>query len=280
MFLPKISVLVILLALLSGCGSSSTGPAAIKQPEPLPSPSPSPQPGEEALEPASAPYDVQAYQAVIDDAYLQAPTSTKLIAHGDFDGQYNQYFFIPKQGNAWMTFRVSGDHKRSELRQISEWYVNDANYVYQLSGEVKIIDPLAESVDEITFMQIHDVTKNSNAINKPLLRVVWLRERSGIQNNYWAVIKANACLECSEYDKIPLGAYSADEVANIQITVKNSRMSIAFNDQVNPQIDEYDISYWDHLESYFKAGVYNQTDGTATVQFKSLNFLKIPINNN
>jgi len=210
---------------------------------------------------------------VLDDSYLQAPTSTKLIAQGDFSGEYNQYFYIPGSGNKWMTFEVTGDHKRSELRQVSEWYGDDQSYLYKMIGEVLVEDPQDGDVDEITFMQVHDVTNNSNAINLPLVRLVWLRERDGISNHYWAVIKEDACKTCSNYEKIDLGAHSTS-ATKFEIRIKDSKLTIKVNGSANSDINSYDIGYWDHLENYFKAGVYNQDSGTGVVQFKTLKYYK------
>ncbi len=35
---------------------------------------------------------------------------------------------------------------------------------------------------------------------------------------------------------------------------------------------DMDVSYWDGLENYYKAGVYNQDPGRSRVEFESLHF--------
>ncbi|GAL25231.1 alginate lyase precursor [Vibrio variabilis] len=219
----------------------------------------------------TAPYSYTQYQSVLDDSYLQAPTSTKLIKQGDFAGQYNQYFHVPDFGNQWMTFSVTGDHKRSELRQVYEWYSDDGD-LNKMIGEVFIDSPLSGSVDEITFMQVHDVTNNGNAINKPLLRLVWLRERNNIENGIWAVIKKDADVSSRSYDKIYITQHLESQPIKFEVRIQNNEMTIKKDGAAINGLSKYDISYWSNLESYFKAGVYNQDDGTGTVQFKSLKY--------
>lgn len=171
------------------------------------------------------PYSYSQYQSVLDDSYLQAPTSTKLIKQGDFAGQYNQYFHVPDNGNTWMTFTVEGDHKRSELRQVYEWYTDDGD-VNKMIGEVYIQSPLEGEVDQITFMQIHDVTNNGNAINLPLLRLVWYRERDGIENGLWAVIKQDADENSDQYDKIFISQHDDTQAVKIEVRVENNMMTV------------------------------------------------------
>ncbi len=219
----------------------------------------------------SAPYDQTKYQPVLNDSKLQAPDSSTLINQGEFEGQYNQYFYVPDSGNLWMTFEVTGDHARSELRQITTWYTSEPTTINKMIGNTLIVDPQLGSVDEITFMQVHDVTDNGNAINKPLVRLVWMREYQGVEDHYWAVIKADACESCDNYDKIDLGEYR-DSAVKFEIRLGNNELSIKRDDVTHSEINGYDVSYWGELESYFKAGVYNQTSGTGVVQFESLNY--------
>lgn len=219
----------------------------------------------------SAPYDQSKYQPVLDDSKLQAPDSSTLIDNGDFEGQYNEYFYVPDSGNEWMTFEVTGDHARSELRQMSTWFTSDSSVLHKMIGNVLVVEPLEGEVDELTFMQIHDVTDNGNAINLPLVRLVWMREYEGISDHFWAIIKEDTCEDCENYDKIDLGEYR-DSAVKFEIRVENNELSIKRDDVTHSEINKYDVSYWGELENYFKAGVYNQDDGTGMVQFESLNY--------
>ena len=92
----------------------------------------------------SAPYDQTKYQPVLNDSKLQAPDSSTLINQGEFEGQYNQYFYVPDSGNLWMTFEVTGDHARSELRQITTWYTSEPTTINKMIGNTLIVDPQLE----------------------------------------------------------------------------------------------------------------------------------------
>ncbi|MDP5255355.1 MULTISPECIES: polysaccharide lyase family 7 protein [unclassified Vibrio] len=219
----------------------------------------------------SAPYDIARYQSVLDESKLQAPNSATYIANGDFEGQYNQYFYVPDTGNAWMTFEVTGDHARSELRQVNNWYTSDTQYLNKMIANVLVDDPLTGEVDEITFLQVHDVTSNSNAINLPLVRIVWMREYDDVSDHYWAIIKEDACESCKNYAKIDLGEYR-DSAVKFEIRIENNALTIKRDSVTHSEINKLDISYWGELESYFKAGVYNQDSGTGRVQFESLKY--------
>lgn len=215
----------------------------------------------------SAPYDNERYQPALDASKLQAPGSNTLISQGDFEGQYNQYFYVPGSGHEWMTFEVMGDHARSELHQINTWYTSASDVINKMIGNVLVLDPLSGDVDEITFMQVHDNTD----LNLPLVRLVWMREYNGVNNHYWAVIKMDTCQSCENYDKIDLGEYR-DSAVKFEIRIEEDELSIKRDDVTHPEINQYSISYWGDLDSYFKAGVYNQDSGTGVVQFESLNY--------
>ncbi len=225
----------------------------------------------------TAPYSLSKYQSVLDDSKLQAPSSSTLIPRGSFNSQYNQYFYLPDSGNQWMTFEVTGDHARSELRQTTEWYTSDSSTLYKMIGNVLVVDPMEGEVDEITFMQVHDVTDNSNAINKPLVRLVWMRDYRDLSNHYWAIIKSDACESCKNYDKIDMGEYR-DSAVKFEVRIENNKLTIKRDGITHPELNKYDVSYWGDLESYFKAGVYNQDSGTGIVQFESLRYYAEPIN--
>ncbi|TQV67280.1 polysaccharide lyase family 7 protein [Exilibacterium tricleocarpae] len=205
------------------------------------------------------------YRAVLDDSKLQAPTSATLIRRGDFNDPdaHNSYFYIPDSGNRYMTFTVSGASKRSELRQMEEWYTSDPSW-NKLIGTLLAVDPLSSQVDQLTFMQIHD----SESLNKPLVRLTWRRSRSGKNDHNWAVIRDSAG-SSSDYTYVDMGPRS-DAPTKFEIKVRNNLLTIKVDGITF--VDKRDVSYWQHLSSYFKAGVYLQDSGTGTVQFKSLKY--------
>ncbi len=215
----------------------------------------------------SAPYSIAAYQPVLNDSKLQAPGSQTLIRNGEFANQFNQYFYIPGNGDKWMMFAVVGDQARSELRQIEskEWFTSDSQ-TNKMIGELRVVNPMAGNVDELTFMQVHDSTAT---LNKPLVRLVWLRLRNGIENHYWAVIKNDATPSGNSYTKIDLGPYNSVST-KFEIRIANNLLTIKVNN-VN-KVTNFNVAYWAAYPSYFKAGVYNQDDGFGEVMFKSLKY--------
>ncbi len=218
-----------------------------------------------------APYNLSKYRPVLDDSKLQAPTSSTLIAHGDFADKSNQYFRLDSSGK-YMTFTVSGDSKRSELRQMSgDWQTSTSSW-RKMIGEVKVFYPnsSSSSLDQFTFMQIHD----STSLNKPLIRLVWHRSRSGQSDHLWAVIRipanpnqpissSNLATQWEDLGPRPSGFFKSE------IKVKNNQMKVRINSVTKVDVD---VTYWDGLDSYFKAGTYNQDPGTSKVQYRSLKY--------
>lgn len=234
----------------------------------------------------SAPYDYGTkYQSVLNGSKLQAPdSSTVAIAQGDFEGTYNEYFYIPSSGNKWLTFQIGPDEKmRSELRQMENWYTSDTSY-NKMIGEVLLLEK--GTADEVTLMQIHDdanaaVDEGEDKINKPLVRIAWLEEQketgasSKTYDSYFAIVKTGTCASsCSDYVKYKLADYSATEAVKFEIKVANNQLTIKVNGVAHEEFNNFDVSYWDGLPSYFKAGAYIQSDTSpdVEVQFSSLKY--------
>lgn len=229
----------------------------------------------------SAPYDYSEYQTVLDDSKLQAPDSTTIsIAQGDFKDNYNDYFYIPDSGNAWMTFAIGPDEKmRSELRQMDNWYTSDTT-VNKMIGEVLISDK--GTSDEITVMQVHDDADEADTyVNKPLVRIVWLEEQKETDasdytyDSYFAIVKTGTCSsDCTDYVKYALADYSSTESVKFEIRIENNELTIKVDGVAHEKFDRFDVSYWEDLPSYFKAGAYIQSDTSpdVEVQFESLKY--------
>lgn len=224
----------------------------------------------------AVPYDLAKFRPVLDDSKLQAPTSSPaLIDHGEFAGESNAYFYLDPTGQH-MVFDVSGDSNRSELRQMSgDWQTSTA-LRRSLDARVRVDVPQTPSLDQYTFMQIHDT---NDGLNKPLIRVVWRRTRSGMEDHLWAAIRVPAdlgqpiSLSNLDTDWIDLGA-RPDGFFDASITVHANQMRVLINGQV--AIDK-DVPYWDGLDNYFKAGVYLQDPGQYAVVFDELSYgLGIP----
>lgn len=229
----------------------------------------------------SAPYNYTKYQSVLDDSKLQAPdSSTVAIAQGDFEGEYNDYFYIPSSGNKWMTFQIGPDEKmRSELRQMDNWYTSDAT-ANKMIGEILISEK--GSADEITVMQVHDDPNDtSNGINKPLVRIAWLEKQketgasSYTYDSYFAIVKTGTCSsDCTDYVKYALADYSSSESTKFEIRVEDNELTIKVDGVAHDEFNGFDVSYWEDLPSYFKAGAYIQSDTSpdVEVQFETLKY--------
>lgn len=228
----------------------------------------------------SAPYNYSKYQPVLDDSKLQAPDSSTYISQGDFEGEYNEYFYIPSSGNKWMTFQIGPDEKmRSELRQMENWYTDDSSW-NKMIGEVLITEK--GSADEITVMQIHDdPNATSNGINKPLVRIVWLEKQketgasSYTYDSFFAIVKTGTCSsDCTDYVKYKLADYSSSTETKFEIKVKDNKLTIKTNGVTHDEFNSFDVSYWEDLPSYFKAGAYIQSDTSpdVEVQFDTLKY--------
>lgn len=219
------------------------------------------------------PYDVDAFRPVLEESKLQAPTSKALIRQGGFAGQANEYFYVDPSG-PYLTFTVKGDSKRSELRQMTgDWQTSTAT-PQRLIGEVQVFFPENESMNQFTFMQIHDTTDDPQSLNKPLLRLVWLRSRHGIQDHLWAAIRMprdmdqpisldNLSGRFVDLGPRPEGFFKSE------VRVQANQMVVLLNDEEKLSMD---VTYWDGLNNYFKAGVYNQDPGVSKVQFRSLRY--------
>ena len=208
-----------------------------------------------------APYNLSKFQSVLDDSKLQAPNSGTACAQGDFSG-YADWFFRLDSTSQYMTFEMDGDKSRSELRQMEEWTTGTTSW-RKMIGEVKVFYPTTSSLEQFTWMQIHD----STSLNKPLIRLTWRRYAYGQQDHLWAVVRDSAN-SSSSYSWFDLGARPSGFV-KAEIKVKNNNLRVRID---SVTLVDIDVSYWDGLSGYYKAGVYLQDPGTAKVQFKSLKY--------
>jgi hypothetical protein len=204
------------------------------------------------------PYSLDKFKPVLTISKLQAPYSkyNPLFAtkYGKFKDVCNKYFYL--QDNRYMAFFMcqnENEHKRSELRFKYDFKVSSkkANI---LEANLKIF-PLNQD-KEFTFLQIHadSTLRNVPTINKPLLRIVWMKKYKNIYNHLWAVIRLGDEVY-AHYIKIDLGK-KKDRFFKVVIKVKNSKLSVSIDGE--NKIDNFDVSYWDKYYNYFKAGVYLQ----------------------
>ena len=221
-----------------------------------------------------APYDLKKFRSVLKDSKLQAPTSSPtLIERGNFKGVSNQHFFLDET-RQYMTFTVAGDKNRSELRQETGDWDTASKKPQRLIARVKVFVPQDRQLEQFTFLQIHDKQQGKTGLNKPLLRVTRRNKYRRTQDHLWAYIRtpknlskpislSNLATEVVDLGPRPKGFF------DVEVRVQNGQMIISINSQI--KVDK-DVSYWNGLANYYKAGVYNQDAGRSKVEFESLRF--------
>lgn len=273
------------LVIISGCGSESGGYT------------PPPNIGEPGSDP-SAPNSYVKYQNVLSQSSLQVSdpfgepgNKETLVKNGQFADFYNDHFYYD-QSVETLTFAMSGYSNRSEVRVDENFDTSEVGVQRVLNASILPIgveSSLANSPadkDTITYLQIHNKGTDESGtgyIPHPLLRIVYEQERDGLIGHYWAVLKTNA-VDCSDpvksetddckyaYERIDLGKADLDRATDFKLEVREGKLSI---DKDNIREVERDITYWSHLLSYFKFGLYNQFEnGEAKVQFPSVSMNK------
>ncbi|MGV2990226.1 polysaccharide lyase family 7 protein [Vibrio sp. E150_011] len=247
-----------------------------------------------------APVNYIQFQHILSESKLQisdpagkAGNKKDVALDSDFTGIVNENFYVDKGSEAFV-FKMNGFKKRNELRVLENFKSNDPNTFYRLSADLMPIHP-REAVkdsekkrDEMTFLQVHnkgtydDGNHGTGYIPHPLLRVVYDADRQGKQDHYWAVIKNNAVdcgsksgnkgsVECkSAYLRVDLGPINQDAPTHFDIIVGDQKLVINVDGETKL---DHDITYWKHMLSYFKAGIYNQfKHGTGEVHFYSLDY--------
>ncbi|MEZ8513892.1 polysaccharide lyase family 7 protein [Vibrio cyclitrophicus] len=279
---------VVLASLTYGCGGSSSNNSSDSS-----DPSDSSNPGTSYG--VVAPYDIAKYQNILSSSDLQVSdpngtegNKTSEVKDGDFDGYISDYFYADEETEN-LIFKMANYKMRSEVREGENFDINETGVRRSLYAEISLPDiehAMASSPadhDEVTMLQIHNKGTDESGtgyIPHPLLRVVWEQERDGITGHYWAVMKNNA-IDCSSasdssncyatsYDRYDLGEADLDSFTKFDLSVYENTLSIKVNDEV--KVDQ-DIAYWEHLLSYFKAGIYNQFEnGEATAYFQALRY--------
>ncbi len=207
------------------------------------------------------------FKDILNVSKLQAPTSSYDeqwgTKYGAFEGVSNRYFYLH---NNEINFRMCDESARSELRFEEDWKTN-TNSLKSIEAEIQIL-PLSTE-EEFTFMQIHSdgTLTDEPVINAPLLRVVWKKDYQDIQNHLWGIIKLNTDEDSTEYKKVDLGI-NTGKFFTLKLEIQNNQLSVFLDG--NLLIDE-DVSYWEDYSSYFKLGVYMQSNGCASTIFSSIN---------
>jgi len=271
----KLSAMAVtFLALGSGCATTYKAPSGVQ------------------VEPAT----ISKFESILSQSkwHVSVPNAkpgnkSELALDSNFAGIVNENFYVDEASKAFV-FKMEGYKLRNELRVIDNFRSDETRKFHHLSADLHLVNPV-DSVknsdkNEITLLQVHnkgtvdDGKHGLNYIPHPLLRVVWLGERSGIKNHFWAVVKNNA-LNCKKvagktldpecknsYIKYDLGAAKANAPTKFDIIVGNQKLEVKLDGKTKVN---HNISYWAHMVSYFKAGIYNQfKNGQSEVHFYDL----------
>jgi hypothetical protein len=211
---------------------------------------------------AVSPYQLERFRPVMDESKLQAPDSSEFCSSSAMHNCAGWFFKLDASGE-FMSFSMSGDRHRSELRQLTEWRTSSASWL-KMIGEVFLPPPDLE-MQQFTFAQIHD---SGEFPNKPLLRLAWRRSRQNLEDHLWVVLRLSPTDESTTWSD--LGARS-DGLQKFEIKVRNNHLIVKLDDQAK---FEADVDYWQTFDSYFKVGVYLQSDGWADAKFRSLRYYR------
>ena len=205
----------------------------------------------------AAPSDIPRFKPFIAECKLQAPTSSTAANITTLNNGYihPEYFYVVEGDK--ILFNQSGDSRRTELRYENNWDLTEANR--SLHGRLDIVD---QTCDQVTVMQIHDDANAGSGPNKPLLRI-YKHNAKTPSNHLWAAIKTDD--GGSNTTHVDLGE-DPGGYFNCDIRLVDGRMIIDFEGEEKVDVD---VSFWTY-PSYWKAGVYLQDDGEATVHFDEL----------
>jgi len=95
---------------------------------------------------------------------------------------------------------------------------------------------------------------------------VWMSRKDGVDDALWAVVRNS--VNANEYTWTHLSG-RPDRFFQFEIKVKENVLKVKIDSQEMLQVN---VSYWEDLNSYFKAGVYLQSDGTARAEYRSLKY--------
>lgn len=203
-----------------------------------------------------APYDIPRFQAFIGGSKLQAPTSSTIATQSDLINGYTSDNFYVEDGDK-VAFNQTGSSMRTELRHLTNWTVADGDR--SLHGSLKFVE---QTCDQVTVVQIHDDANEGSGPNKPLLRIYKHQTKSPV-DHLWAAVKTDVGGSNTTHVDLglaPTGYFSFD------VRLVGGNMIIDIDGEEKAILD---VSFWT-FPSYWKAGVYLQDEGEATVYFNEL----------
>jgi hypothetical protein len=206
-----------------------------------------------------APYTLTAFRGAIGKAKLQTPDSNTAVFMPALMTYASPSFHLAADDPTKVEFGQMGSSMRTELRDLEEWQTSTST-ARTLSARLALTY-VSPELGQFTFLQIHDA---GTTPDKPLLRMAWLRSRNAIEQHIWSIVRTSVLSDTYSYTD--LGAVGSDYF-DVSISVLSNTLTITLNGVV---VVGADVSYWETLNSYFKAGVYLQTTGEARDRFDAL----------
>lgn len=214
----------------------------------------------------SAPYNyvkngATLYQDALLKSKLQSPNSSSVLyEETSFDNQYDEDAFYIPDNSTTMELRIDGARSsRTELRHLTNFNSTGNN---QMEGRLKV-QSVSSSIEEVTVLQIHNEEAPA-----PLMRIALIQEDG--EKYYQAKIREDdVCKTCDvDYETYEwTSSVSSSAYNNFLVKVDNKEITMTIGSEtfIHP-INEG----WRTSEFYFKAGVYIQQAGTASVRFSKL----------
>ena len=220
---------------------------------------------------AVAPYNVEKFQSVIDRCKLQLYREGTGIDYDGFTNYKSPQFYIDNEENLIFAIDKESDtyKTRSELREgpeENEWYVDDTEGHYWIAT-LQVLKP-AVGIESFTWMQVHGT---NDTFNYPIIRLFWERNREGQYDHLWAVVIISDAYDAKVYEYTDLGARPKG-FFRAEVHFKNNLMDIIIDHKL---IKTYNVTYWQGVRNYFKAGVYINRygdGGEVSARFSELHF--------
>ena len=207
-------------------------------------------------QPYEAPSDIPRFRSFLSGCKLQAPTSSTAATSTKLMDGYTSSQFYVVEGDK-IAFNQSGQSNRTELRHETNWDLTAGDRSFH--GRLKFVK---QTCDQVTVVQIHDDANAGSGPNKPLLRIYKHLTKSPT-NHLWAAIKTD--MGGVNTTHVDLGL-APDDYFDWDVLLENGDLIININ---GVEKARKDVSFWT-FPSYWKAGVYLQNEGEATVYFDKL----------
>ncbi len=225
--------------------------------------------GSKVPEVLGIPFDDINFTDTLQNVRLHYPNIETDVDYGNFDNFVTSYFYVHDSLLTFQLDKTNIGKLRSELRfGPSEWDVAD-NREYILKANIRAYG--SKKLSKYTFIQIH----GNQDFSLPLLRITWERRRAGKTNHIWAILMTSKDWDIKTYEWFDLGTRK-DKFFDIKVSIQNSRILITKDDKI--YVDR-DISYWNGIQNYYKAGLYLsdiKSKGMTKVEFKSVEYLVKP----